>query len=324
MSGIRIDNKRKKRQAGELERNCMLIGNISTMILENILTQEELRLELKEKLRKSKNEDNHTYTKIEMRARLHWRDSTGTLKSIPIIEDTRLELKEKLRKGKNEENQTYKKLAIRATFKRRYDCNQKVCDFNSNSSSGLEYHMKKLHLDGVPPKFSCELCDFQSSKLMVKMHRGVEHKISLEKCGLCEFQSKWESSLYRHIRESHINRNSILCDLCSYRTSSSTTMLRHVESKHMGEECPVCGEPIRRRVMAQHIYSEHPNSGKDYYNKCGECGGLFLGKHQLNMHIKKSQVACLARQIVIRKCKNDHAEKENKTATMRNLVTELE
>ena len=298
-----------------------LKGNITTRTLENILAKEEIRLDLIQKLSKDNNEENHTNTKIAMLAKRHWRDSTGILEKIPIKEKIRLEMKEKLGKGTSEENNTCKKLIIRNIPKRRYNCNHEVCDFNSNSSSGLTYHMKKVHLGGVSPKFSCELCLFQGTKLMVKMHREAEHKIGLNECGLCEFRSKWEASLTRHIKELHTNPKSKQCDLCSFRTGSNNVMLSHVESKHKGEECPVCSESIRRRRMAQHIYSEHPESGKDYYKKCGECGGLFLGQHALNTHMKKSQIACLARQIVIRKRKNDYAVKENMTVTMRNLVS---
>ena len=238
-----MKDNRMKNQAGKLERMFLLQSNITTRTLENILTKEEIRLDLKQKLREDNNEEN--YTKIAKRAKLHWRDSAGTLENIPIKEESRLERKEKLRKNTNEENPNYKKLLIQATPWRRYNCKQKVCDFYSNSSSGLQFHMKKVHFGGALPKFSCELCDFQSTKLMVKLHREAKHKIGLNKCGLCEFTSKWESSLYHHIRELHINPKSKQCDLCKYRTGSNTNMRNHVEAKHKGEECPVCGESIR-------------------------------------------------------------------------------
>ena len=102
-------------------------------------------------------------------------------------------------------------------LKDRYACTYEGCDYKSNFSSGLKMHVKRAHLGWLPPQVTCEMCDYQGTKLMVKWHREAEHENIVHSCALCEFQSKWVASLNHHIKEFHTNPKSIICDLCGYR-----------------------------------------------------------------------------------------------------------
>ena len=192
-------------------------------------------------------------------------------------------------------------------FNIKHYCDQ--CDFHTGYPQKLAMHMKKVHTEGVEPELAtpapkeaeCPVCSEVVFRRVMARHIQTEHPGSeyYKQCDACGDAFLTKDSLKKHKEKNQascLNRQMKRREECRSSPGGPETPSGDQNSILLAKlgECPVCGESISRRRMAQHIYAEHPRS--EHYSRCDDCGQVFLRKDELRRHRERNQTACLNRQ----------------------------
>ena len=189
-----------------------------------------------------------------------------------------------------------------------YSC--KECDYRSNNSSYLWWHVEAIHTENKTLK--CNYCDIKvTTKFNLNRHMKTIHKAkyNLERqmeifqeaynklsgiqevknkfsCQYCEKSYTRKDHLVSHEKSKHIEKIEYLCKLCDYKTKASKHHLkRHVLSVHEGKtfSCDYCDVKMRRKdFIKRHVQSVHFSLTV----KCDKCKKEFRRQDLLNLHTK--------------------------------------
>ena len=151
----------------------------------------------------------------------------------------------------------------------------------------LEHMKDKSHMILIWP---CETCNTTfKSKTALRNHNSWKHenteKIPCKYCGVFVQGMKW------HIKNRH--ENSIeKCNLCDFQTRRKSSMKNHIRALHTGtnlKTCEVCG--VLRKDLAMHLERTKCGGDKGITERksetCDECGKPFATKDSLNKHITR-------------------------------------
>ena len=84
----------------------------------------------------------------------------------------------------------------------------------------------------------CDKCSFSApSDLVLKKH-SKEHAPFAFSCGKCDYRTKTNNQLTRHITILHETKDPLLCDQCDFTTLYKLSMARHHTIVHKGIKFP--------------------------------------------------------------------------------------
>jgi len=175
-------------------------------------------------------------------------------------------------------------------------------------------------------KFVCKICEIEFYSIPELMsHTNEDHpdqplvseseiKIMYE-CQYCEFKSKFQSTLWRHVKALHaeqcnfactecgqsfltkrfltihINKNHdptkvYSCQQCDFKSENRHYVYRHVKGVHLKERnhlCTDCGKGFSNNaILMRHIRNVHLGQ-KDFL--CDRCDRAFTDKRILDRHL---------------------------------------
>ena len=129
------------------------------------------------------------------------------------------------------------------------------CNFTASSTSDLNNHIGKNHLNGLNCP-ECEFtCDVQNE---MKLHREAVHNLN---CHLCGFTAINAIVLKEHTK---IHMANYLCDSCDYSCPVKDDMTEHVNLSH--------GAKKRKKIFP-----------------CTECDNVFEENYKLDEHVSCHQ-----------------------------------
>ena len=147
----------------------------------------------------------------------------------------------------------------------------------------------RVHVDLV----KCEHCNKSFMKSYLMQHITKIHQVVDIKCSLCDFVTKSEAYLRRHMENRHSSGHH-LCEWCGKHFGQKTTMLRHVNTVHLGIKykrknpaklgkgtCSICGQTMLKKNLNTHMQRRH--EGLKMF-ACDICGASFTSKHSVKVH----------------------------------------
>mgnify|MGYP002654754635 CR=1 FL=1 len=102
----------------------------------------------------------------------------------------------------HDENKVIKHMSLKHLMPKNLKCDD-GCSFTTNHINHLRTHKKFVHQN---VRFACgaDGCKYiADSKGHLKYHRRTVHAKILLKCDLCDFRTKYKSSLPKHVRRRH-------------------------------------------------------------------------------------------------------------------------
>ena len=142
-----------------------------------------------------------------------------------------------------------------------FSCSYEYCDYKSNYVTGVNAHIKRVHL-GEKKIVECEECDYKGpSKFIVALHFTAMHTNVRQKCPRdgCDYTCKWKTSINIHLKEKHGEGIKLYCSECGFQT-------------------------YRKRFMVNHTNLVHLNIKEEYF--CDQCVFKTSDHANLERHIK--------------------------------------
>ena len=95
------------------------------------------------------------------------------------------------------------------------------------------------------------------------------------KCNICDFESKKQNSLKKHIRQLHISDvntpKMLVCKTCEFKFARPQLLENHIKAQHLNEKhfsCSTCDyKSFYKQGVKKHITSEHTGSKVTKVNK---------------------------------------------------------
>ena len=153
----------------------------------------------------------------------------------------------------------------------------KHCDYSCRSKGLLKSHMRENHdsdLEVTSNNWTCEECDkTYSDRQSYKTHCQWMHN----KCAKC---NKAFVDKVKHYKISH---NLVICNHCEYTSKNNTVMTKHIEEKHKNlGKCRICSEEFD----SKDIRLEHENKVHSHLKQsCDKCDETCLTIRHLASHI---------------------------------------
>ena len=101
------------------------------------------------------------------------------------------------------------------------------------------------------------------------------------KCNICDFESKKQNYLKKHIRQLHISDvntpKMLVCKTCEFKFARPQLLENHIKAQHLNEKhfsCSTCDyKSFYKQCVKKHIISEHTGSKVTKVNKldCSSC-----------------------------------------------------
>lgn len=149
----------------------------------------------------------------------------------------------------------------------------------------LQVHMKIQHIS--VKNFKCEHCQESYKSISgLKYHIAQNHSESsgVFKCSLCDFETKQEFLLRRHLRR-HNPDKSYVCNQCGRSFGSLDSLKSHMYS-HASDRpfnCDACDKTFKSKAkLRSHVRS---HEGRKY--ECSVCLSLYLSNQALRNHLQK-------------------------------------
>lgn len=221
-------------------------------------------------------------------------------------------------------NEKFNKYSLLISHRRKnhltYPCN--ICGKILNTSTGLERHVRRLHLqtnNGIEEDFNlkseinketfcnicqllfssfnemvvhrkthfdCPVCDetFENYKEMSK-HKFKEHKL-INPCKFCDTVLKTVRGLETHVRSVHLNEKSNFCDLCPRTFYAKHTLTRHQKTVHGTNTSKIKINVLdeMKSVEIPEVVYNVPNEGKNHF--CNICQNFYSSLKELLIHKK--------------------------------------
>ena len=146
---------------------------------------------------------------------------------------------------------------------------------------------------------ACQLCTrTYQRKDLLKQHLETIHGNLKHPCSKCEFNTKWRTSLERHIRTIHDTGNTRTkriktCNLCGFKTGNKSNLREHMDHVH-DEVFHTCECGFNTRWIAslsRHIKLVH-NKVNNVNHSCNQCNYQTRNKSNLKKHIRKGHKNC--------------------------------
>ena len=142
----------------------------------------------------------------------------------------------------------------------------------------------KINSKMKPNHYLCDQCDYITKQQgHLKRHIRAKH-IDRFECKLCEKTYSMAEALYRHVKSIH-EEQSFTCPHCDYIAKKKGLLKRHIGAKHSLErfECKLCEKTYSMAVaLNRHVKSIHEK--KSY--KCPQCSYVSSRQDVLKCHIK--------------------------------------
>ena len=133
------------------------------------------------------------------------------------------------------------------------------CGFETTTQDYLSKHIKTVH-GTENDSLLCEQCSFiAQAGPELKKHMD-NHNLFAFTCNECDYRTKNEKLLNRHISLKHGNKEPFLCDECHFTTRLKGSLTRHIANVHNGLRfpCPDCEfEAKSRTYLYEHVRRRH-------------------------------------------------------------------
>ena len=110
------------------------------------------------------------------------------------------------------------------------------------------------------------------------------------KCNQCNFSTRSESNLKRHVKAAHLKKCPYSCKYCYYSCRSKQMIEKHVNAVHLKIKpffCQYCDKSFSRKPDAKrHMESIH----FQMKHNCSYCEKAFTSKWNMNKHIKEKHL----------------------------------
>jgi len=163
-----------------------------------------------------------------------------------------------------------------------------VCGDNFKSKAALKYHIGVKH--ETKEKAPCQYCGeyFQD----VSLHVKNIHENPIEKCNLCDFQSRRSYALNIHTKTMHSDINLKTCEFCG---EVRKNLKKHIERTKCGQNinvedrkdvsCDKCDSKFTTRVsLKKHLKAIHQ---KVRNRACLQCEYTTYSGYNLKIHVAK-------------------------------------
>ena len=174
---------------------------------------------------------------------------------------------------------------IEETLEDKHCCH--ICGDEFKKKSAMKYHIKAKH-EAV--KLPCPYCGecFQEMETHVKNI----HENSMQKCSLCDFQSRRTYALRLHTKNIHSNVKQKTCEFCGELRKD---LKKHLERTKCGQginveerkdiECEQCGKKFTTTdSLKKHTKAIHMNVKN---MQCNYCDYKTYSGYNLKLHITK-------------------------------------
>ncbi|KAB0792029.1 hypothetical protein PPYR_13990 [Photinus pyralis] len=131
-------------------------------------------------------------------------------------------------------------------------------------------------------RFSCGRCYYGTPfKHRYLAHVGMCDYLPQIKCEHCNFITRWDHRITRHMRECH---RTFECELCSFTATSKHSLSSHLESHKGLLVCEVCNYVTNKKWrFAAHVSS--CDIGVAGF-KCNQCNYIGRLKTNFNRHVR--------------------------------------
>ena len=162
-------------------------------------------------------------------------------------------------------------------------CNE--CEFVGDSQNGLNIHKVRKHWNN---RFKCDFCYFTTiTRSDMKRHIKSQHKEKNLQCIYCKHTAATTVNMERHVKREHTQTQIYSCQLCDFETKYESSVERHYFQRHGNEglKCKYCDFTTRiRNQLYRHYNEEHGG-----YHACEHCDfrtpiRSYLRKHQVENH----------------------------------------
>ena len=130
--------------------------------------------------------------------------------------------------------------------------------------------------------FKSDLADLiKSAQKSTEKPIQISELPSHYKCNICDFKSKKQSYLNRHIRLLHTSDTNtpkiLVCNTCKFKFARPQLLKNHIKAQHLNEKhfsCSTCDyKSFYNQAVKNHIISQHTGSKVTKINKldCSEC-----------------------------------------------------
>ena len=123
-------------------------------------------------------------------------------------------------------------------------------------------------------RLTCHICDIEFNDIDTRIkHVRDTHRIDPFKCSLCDFETKYNRDMKRHVRLIHEeNPTMFTCDVCNYESSSKYNLERHINTCHKDKdnlECEICDFVTTKKTdLNKHIRTIHTKKRKLVCDQC--------------------------------------------------------
>lgn len=132
-------------------------------------------------------------------------------------------------------------------------------------------------------EWSCKFC----SKIFFSPNNFVDHECRVEKrytCLLCFAEFTRNSSLNRHLKQTHDGEKKHICDICDKSFSEKIYLENHWR-RHIGERpylCDMCDKAFHSKLGLKYHIKTHIG---DFKYECDYCPKRFLDKTNMLAHL---------------------------------------
>ena len=108
------------------------------------------------------------------------------------------------------------------------------CNFTADSSTSLNYHLRKHFGEGAGKLYKCSQCPYKTAlRDYLTFHAKNAHAVEKPfKCPLCPYRSAIKGNVKIHVNGVHATEKPFKCTQCPYRSARKHNLALHMTCRH--------------------------------------------------------------------------------------------
>ena len=162
-----------------------------------------------------------------------------------------------------------------------------LCEYQTHARTSLLSHIKSVH-EAV--RFPCDHCSYEGTTASnLRSHIIAKHETEPLRCKDCDFTTRWRQALYTH-KKSHdqVGGFKYPCAQCEYKATSETSLQKHIQNTHNGYNGYACDQcdfkGTTKSILKEHSHTTH--NGPLFH--CDECDFKGTAKASLQKHVNSN------------------------------------